>query len=104
MRPGTREGLSLDKSGTYYISSYQIKVDRALHLKKGSNHLHGMLPFFRQSPGTTLTEAAGLQVAAATVKAGPGRVQPVAGLIVVRAVYMQGRLVKLHSLNAALYL
>lgn len=46
----------------------------------------------------------GLQVAAATVKAGPDRVQPVAGLIVVRAVYIQGRLVKLQSLNAALYL
>ena len=104
MRPGTREGRSLDKSGTYYIFSYQIKVDRALHMKKGSNPRRCLLPFFRQSPGTALTAAAGVQVAAATVKADPGRVQPVAGLIVVRAVYIQGRLVKLHSLNAALYL
>jgi len=51
--------------------------------------------------GITLTAVVGVQAAAATVKAGQGRVQSLARLSVVQVVYMQGHLVKLRSLNAA---
>jgi len=39
--PGTRKGWSLDKSGTYYISPSQIKIDRALEWDELENSKWG---------------------------------------------------------------
>src|SRR5579859_6250404 len=55
---GDRKGRSLDKSGTYYISTHQIKVDRALEQsdQDASFYRDFLLPLFQRKLGTRVCQ------------------------------------------------